>query len=129
MKSLIIAITVLAIICAGVGTSAYYVHSSCRELTEIAESLPGAVYDPNDIRYAQFNDVMEKFHTIWHKKRVIIRNTVGHAETDTVDDALDEITVRFSYGDQVGYMAARRRLISQLEKIGMTEEISFDSLF
>ncbi len=129
MKTFITALCVLVIISVGVTMSAMHISTACDELEELAEALPGSTNDGVPNNYAEFNDTLAQFNQIWQEHRKIMRFTVGHSETEIIDDALDDMIVRYTYGDDAGYMSARRKLIASIERICETEKCSADGIF
>lgn len=122
MRSLIIAVCVLIIITAFTIFSTVHIRNFTADLLSIAESLPSIGNDT-------FGEVKERFSREWEKHRGFLRYTVGHEETEEIDDALCDLTVRFYSHDEPGYLAAKEKLCSLLEEILASEKLAAFAVF
>ena len=121
MKSLISAVCVLLIITAFIVFSAIYISNFCSELLDMAKKLPSSEIEGSLTNFSDFSDIYSKIYEYWNKKKGYIRMTVGHIDAEDIDDALEEISVRYTNNDSAGYMYARRRFISLVEELKLAE--------
>lgn len=123
MKAFIIALAVLILITAFVLFCSFYLTKNVGELITEASRLP-LVLDRDD-----FYSVYSSFDDKWLKIRDSLRYFAGHTESDRIEDALDDLLSRYETDDLSGYVSARKRLISELERVRKAEKITCDSLF
>ena len=123
MKSFIVALAVFVSIAVFVTFSAITVSDGCGAMLKTVEKLPESVDDE------RFGSAYGEIADEWGELRASVRYFVGHTESDTVDDALDDIKARHDNGDASGYCAARLKLISALVRIKDSEEFKADTLF
>lgn len=126
MRSLISAVCVLLVITIFVTVSSFYISGFCMDMIEAVKELPMTVGGEDDYRH--FNDSYEEIHAMWEKKRSYIRCTVGHTDAEDIDNALAEISSRFSSEDLAGYLSARGKLISLVEELRRAERLGWYSL-
>ncbi len=124
MRTFITAVCILAVILVFVIFSSYRSTAICKELKTIAESLPNDTADSSD-----FDDKLKKFNATWNDERLFIHLIIGHTENQAIEDSLDDLAERHKSGDHPGYMSARKRLISAIERIIDMESLSIDTIF
>ncbi|MGN1345369.1 MAG: DUF4363 family protein [Eubacteriales bacterium] len=127
MKAFLIALCVLLIICSGVTISAVHISHACEDLEQLVRDFPALL--PDDGNHAEFNAVLDQFNAVWLRHRRIMRFTVGHTETDTIDDLLADLTIRYTHHDDAGYANAKVRLLSSIQRLRSSERFSADSVF
>ena len=123
MKAFIIALAVFVTVCSFVVCSSVYLTRGTDSLISLAEALPDDTADD------RFGTVYADISSRWDGIRGAVRCFAGHVESDLVEDALDELTSRHESGDGAGYLAAKTKLISQLDRIKSAEKFTCDSLF
>lgn len=123
MKTFIISIAVLALITVFVIISSVCLVSASGDMLMSAKALPESIYDES------FNDVYRRINEKWQSTRAPMRYIAGNCESDMIEDALGDVISYYRAGDLGGYLAARNKLISNLERIKSAETFSCDSLF
>lgn len=116
MKAFVISLCVFVLVLAVSVFAAIYTVSACRVL---AAAIP-AISETAD---------PAEFRSLWQKKRPFIRYTVGHTESELVDDALDEWSARYEDGSESDIRAAIEKLSAALERIRRSESFTADTLF
>ena len=124
MKAFIVALSFFIVITAFVIFTSIYMTSESNDLIVLAEKLPLTFSKTDDI-----TPIYTDFAREWNKFRAPVRYFIGHTDADTIDDAIDEIKLRYDSGDISGYLAARAKLISTLDRIRSSESFTADSLF
>ncbi len=125
MKTFIIAACIFSVMLVSVIFSSWRSVSVSEELLSLAEELPESIDGTQGI----FSDVIDRFNEKWMSERLFIHFVIGHTENQAIEDSLDELTERYKSGDQPGYMSARKRLISSIDRIINTESLSIDTVF
>lgn len=123
MKTFIISLIVLTLITLFVIVSSFYLVSADERLIAAANKLPMFIND--DV----FTEVYENVSAEWKSVRAPVRYISGNIESDLIDDALGDIFSYYRAQDLAGYLSAREKLISTLERIKAAEWLSCDSLF
>lgn len=123
MKAFITALAVFFAVTGFVVFASIHLSDSADELIDIAESLPKSSEEGG------FDAVFSDLYVRWCDERGAIRYFIGHTESDAIEDTLDDLETRFHRGDEAGYASARKRLLSQLDRIRSDESFSCDSLF
>lgn len=128
MKTFIIALCVFCVITAAVIWGGIFIERSCTELEELVTALPPeaapGISDFDD----EFSSRLAAYDSYWQSRRAFFDLTIGHDEVEKIEDALDELIVRYSYDDGAGYMSARRRLIELIRRIRDTETLSLHGI-
>lgn len=123
MKTFIISLIVLTLITLFVIISSVYLVSADDKLIAASYKLPMFINDDG------FTEAYENVAVEWKSVRAPMRYIAGNVESDLIDDALGDIFSYYRAHDLAGYLAARERLISTLERIKTAETFSCDSLF
>ncbi len=124
MRTFITAVCILALILIFVVFSSYRSTMIFNELKDIAESFPDDITDTLD-----FDGKQKKFRDAWNDECLFIHLVIGHTENQAIGDSLEDLAERHKSGDLPGYMSARRRLISAIERIIDMESLSIDTVF
>ncbi len=123
MKTFIVSLIVLTLITLFVIISSVCLVSADEQLIAAAYKLPTFISDDG------FIEPYEAVAAQWNTVRAPMRYIAGNVESDLIDDALGDIFSYYRAHDLAGYLAARERLISTLERIKTAETFSCDSLF
>lgn len=96
-----------------------------RELIQIAEELPASrTESPWEASAAT-----ENLKILFESKRMFLHFVVGHAEIDSIENALLDLEAAQKSGDGYSYASARGRLISAIERIINSESLSLEAIF
>ena len=122
MKSLVCALSVLAVITGFVAFSSVYITRSCDELEELAYALPSITKEEALECFSRYYPLLDEE---WQKRNGYIRAAVGHSDAEDIGSTLEEVMLRFKSGDLSGYKTARAKLISLIGEIRRAEELSW----
>ena len=125
MKAFIVALCVFFLIMGFVVFCAITLTDGCDRLVSLAVGFPEVLSENG----RDFSHAYNSFTDFWDEERGSVRFFVGHTEADAVDDALDDMKSRADTGDSAGYLSARSKLISSIERIRMSEQLKADALF
>ena len=125
MRAFIVALCVFFLITGFVAICAISLTDGCDRLVTLAYGFPEDVSENG----RDFSLAYDSFTDFWAQERGTVRLFVGHTEADAVDDALDDLKSRADTGDGAGYLSARAKLISSIERIRMSEQFTADALF
>ena len=123
MKSLVCALSVLAVITGFVVFSSVYITRSCDELEELAYALPSITKGEEALEcFSRYYPLLDEE---WQQRNGYIRATVGHSDAEDIGSTLEEVMLRFKSDDLSGYKTARAKLISLIGEIRRAEELSW----
>lgn len=105
-----------------------YIERSCERLEELAEALPPEAVSGIPDFDAEFSACINEYDSYWQSRRAFFDLVIGHEEGEKLEDALDELIVRYTYDDGAGYMSARRRLIELIRRISDTETLTLHGI-
>lgn len=130
MKAFIVALAVLATVTVFVAYCSITLTSGCDALEAIAGEFPDESFSVGvDGNTRGFDTAYADFMRTWAELRSSVRYFAGNIESDSVEDALDELKSRYVSGDSAGYKSALERLVSSLGRIKASESFTADSLF
>lgn len=124
MKHFIIAVSLLAIIIAGVCVNGYYVRKTVSKALDLTESLPETQAE-FDSYSGNIQDFVEKWYS-WHG---FLSYSLHMCELERACEAVADIKACFEAGSFENYLQAKRRLETVLGELADGEKPSFVHIF
>ena len=149
MKSFITALVIFVITIALVITNAIYVDNSAKILTEAANAMPSleqlrecgltdAEKSNQNSEYPEESgkemreygiNAISHFEEIWNQRRHTLELFLVYDYIYNIQSTVDQIKDFFDGEFYTDYATQRKVLISAIERLAETEELSFDSIF
>lgn len=119
MKTFIGAVITLGVLILCVTLNCIYIENAAAELLSTAADLPSDVSDSD----------VSALKDQWDSFKSQISFTVGHKETDEIDDTIYGIEVHISEKNQSAYASAVAMLKCQLLRLAESEALSIERIF
>ena len=149
MKSFITALVIFVITIALVITNAVYVDNSAKMLSEAANAMPSldqlrehgladaeknnqSSEHPEESRTKMREygkEVISHFEEIWNKRRHTLELFLVYDYIYNIQSTVDQLKDFFDGEFYTDYATQRKVLLSAIERLRETEELSFDSIF
>jgi len=131
MKTFFLALGVFFLIICILFFAVNYIDKRCAELISAAKQFPRITPDDTD-KKTGFNEdyqtAVNSFASIWKNSKKILYFLVGHDEADKIEEAFNDMRIRYTMKDFPGYMSARQKLLATIYHLSDSESITFDAI-
>ncbi len=124
IKSVIISVILLFLVCFGVGANLFYMKSTAGELINDVNRLP-----TNEAEISNCISAVEDIGEKWHRHRGVIVYFMDLREVDEADRAFTQLYNNVSSEDFESYLVSRDEFIHALTRLLEINEISLENIF
>ncbi len=128
MKSVIIAIVLMAVVFGCVGINTAYFEKSTDELIEKLEQLPRQLPKNSDHAQSAMQKKIDALEDCWNKQIMRMTYTVSYAQLNRADSAINTLFIAFYSENEEDYAIARREAIDAVQRLRQLQTFHISSI-